>query len=74
MFCNKQVWQLNLCVLCRSSNLGTPVHHRSVISLPEQEEDEEPVLLPPPDYSDDVTPTPVGSSMPTPQNMVSTNT
>ncbi|XP_070975731.1 brain-specific angiogenesis inhibitor 1-associated protein 2-like protein 1a isoform X2 [Oncorhynchus clarkii lewisi] len=34
-----------------SNSLGTPVRCLSVASLPEQEE-EEPVLLPPPDYSD----------------------
>lgn len=48
-----------------NSNLGTPVRSPSVVSLPEQVEDEgeldEPVLLPPPDYSDDG---------PSPQNTV----
>ncbi|KAA8581789.1 hypothetical protein FQN60_003370, partial [Etheostoma spectabile] len=34
-----------------NSNLGTLAHSLSVASLPEQDE-EEPVLLPPPDYSD----------------------
>ncbi|KAM6964026.1 brain-specific angiogenesis inhibitor 1-associated protein 2-like protein 1a [Tautogolabrus adspersus] len=50
-----------------NSNLGTPVRSLSVASLPEQEE-EEPVLLPPPDYSDD---NPVVPSTPSPQNKVS---
>uniref|UniRef100_UPI0037E8DB8B brain-specific angiogenesis inhibitor 1-associated protein 2-like protein 1a isoform X1 n=1 Tax=Semicossyphus pulcher TaxID=241346 RepID=UPI0037E8DB8B len=49
-----------------NSNLGTPVRSLSVASLPGQEE--EPVLLPPPDYSDD---NPMVPSMPSPQNMVS---
>ncbi|XP_059180711.1 brain-specific angiogenesis inhibitor 1-associated protein 2-like protein 1a [Centropristis striata] len=49
-----------------NSNLGTPVRSRSVASLREQEEDG-PVLLPPPDYSDD-TPSPVVSSMPSLHN------
>ncbi|KAI3365576.1 hypothetical protein L3Q82_010660, partial [Scortum barcoo] len=39
-------------VILNSSNLSTPVRSLSVASLPEQDE-EEPVLLPPPDYSDD---------------------
>ncbi|XP_051273993.1 brain-specific angiogenesis inhibitor 1-associated protein 2-like protein 1a isoform X2 [Dicentrarchus labrax] len=52
------------------SNLGTPVRRLSVASLPEQEE-EEPVLLPPPDYSDDTPSKPVIPSMPSPQSMVS---
>uniref|UniRef100_UPI0037E98B44 brain-specific angiogenesis inhibitor 1-associated protein 2-like protein 1a isoform X2 n=1 Tax=Semicossyphus pulcher TaxID=241346 RepID=UPI0037E98B44 len=47
-----------------NSNLGTPVRSLSVASLPGQEE--EPVLLPPPDYSDD---NPMVPSMPSPQNM-----
>ncbi|XP_041830406.1 brain-specific angiogenesis inhibitor 1-associated protein 2-like protein 1a isoform X2 [Melanotaenia boesemani] len=52
------------------SNLSTPVRRLSVASLPEQEE-EEPVLLPPPDYSDDVPSSPMVQSTPSPQNMVS---
>lgn len=63
-------------VLCvsLSSNLSTPVRSLSVVSLPEQEEEEgeEPVLLPPPDYSDDVPSSPVVPVMPSPKNMVST--
>ncbi|XP_074520191.1 brain-specific angiogenesis inhibitor 1-associated protein 2-like protein 1a [Halichoeres trimaculatus] len=50
-----------------NSDLGTPVRSLSEVSLPEQEEDE-PVLLPPPDYSDDNS---MVSSSPSPQNMVS---
>ncbi|XP_060883425.1 brain-specific angiogenesis inhibitor 1-associated protein 2-like protein 1a [Labrus mixtus] len=50
-----------------NSNLGTPVRRLSVASLPEQEE-EEPVLLPPPDYSDE---NPAVPSTPSPQNKVS---
>ncbi|KAM3860168.1 brain-specific angiogenesis inhibitor 1-associated protein 2-like protein 1a [Diretmus argenteus] len=52
-----------------NSHLGTPVRRLSVASLPEQEE--EPVLLPPPDYSDDTPSTPVTRSTPSPQNTVS---
>ncbi|XP_039645198.1 brain-specific angiogenesis inhibitor 1-associated protein 2-like protein 1a isoform X2 [Perca fluviatilis] len=50
-----------------NSNLGTPVRRLSVASLPEQDE-EEPVLLPPPDYSDYAPSSPVVPSTPSPQN------
>ncbi|XP_068162152.1 brain-specific angiogenesis inhibitor 1-associated protein 2-like protein 1a isoform X2 [Antennarius striatus] len=56
-------------VVSNSSIVSTPVRSLSVASLPELEE-EEPVLLPPPDYSDD----PVSNTkmtMPTTQTMVS---
>uniref|UniRef100_A0A8D0D2H3 BAR/IMD domain-containing adapter protein 2 n=1 Tax=Sander lucioperca TaxID=283035 RepID=A0A8D0D2H3_SANLU len=53
-----------------NSNLGTPVRRLSVASLPEQDE-EEPVLLPPPDYSDYAPSSPVVPSTPSPQNTVS---
>ncbi|XP_005721760.1 brain-specific angiogenesis inhibitor 1-associated protein 2-like protein 1a isoform X2 [Pundamilia nyererei] len=59
-------------VVSNSSNLGTPVHRLSTISLPEtEEEDDETVLLPPPDYSDDAPSRPVILSMPSPVNTVS---
>ncbi|XP_031595537.1 brain-specific angiogenesis inhibitor 1-associated protein 2-like protein 1a isoform X1 [Oreochromis aureus] len=59
-------------VVSNSSNLGTPVHRLSTISLPEtEEEDDETVLLPPPDYSDDAPSSPVVLSMPSPVNTVS---
>lgn len=62
--------------MCLSSNLGTPVHRLSTISLPEteEEEEEETVLLPPPDYSDDAPSRPVVLSMPSPVNTVSIST
>lgn len=61
--------------MCLSSNLGTPVHRLSTISLPETEEEEdETVLLPPPDYSDDAPSRPVILSMPSPVNTVSIST
>ncbi|XP_029312268.1 brain-specific angiogenesis inhibitor 1-associated protein 2-like protein 1a [Cottoperca gobio] len=50
------------------SNLGTPMRSLSVASLQEQDE-EEPVLLPPPDYSDDAPP--MVPSTPSPRSMVS---
>ncbi|XP_054624967.1 brain-specific angiogenesis inhibitor 1-associated protein 2-like protein 1a isoform X2 [Dunckerocampus dactyliophorus] len=53
-----------------NSNLGTPVRSPSVASLPELEEDE-PVLLPPPDYSDDFPSSTMILSTPSPQNTVS---
>ncbi|XP_044034695.1 brain-specific angiogenesis inhibitor 1-associated protein 2-like protein 1a isoform X3 [Siniperca chuatsi] len=56
-------------VISNSSNLGTPVRSLSVASLPEQEE--EPVLLPPPDYSDNAPSSPVVLSTPSPQDRVS---
>ncbi|XP_030611245.1 brain-specific angiogenesis inhibitor 1-associated protein 2-like protein 1a isoform X1 [Archocentrus centrarchus] len=56
--------------LSNSSNLGTPVHRLSIASLQEAEE-EEPVLLPPPDYSDDNPSSPVIPSMPSTVNTVS---
>ncbi|KAM7381935.1 hypothetical protein PAMA_012680 [Pampus argenteus] len=49
-----------------NSNLGTPVRRLSVASLPEQDE-EEPVLLPPPDYSDELPSSAVVTSTPSPQ-------
>ncbi|XP_045923886.1 brain-specific angiogenesis inhibitor 1-associated protein 2-like protein 1a isoform X1 [Micropterus dolomieu] len=52
-------------IISNSSNLGTPVRRLSVASLPEQEE-EEPVLLPPPDYSDYTPTSPEIPSMPSP--------
>ncbi|KAM6898200.1 brain-specific angiogenesis inhibitor 1-associated protein 2-like protein 1a [Lycodopsis pacificus] len=51
-----------------NSNLGTLVRSLSVASLQEQEE---PVLLPPADYSDDTPSRPVVPSTPSPQNKVS---
>uniref|UniRef100_A0A8C7T9A1 BAR/IMD domain containing adaptor protein 2 like 1a n=1 Tax=Oncorhynchus mykiss TaxID=8022 RepID=A0A8C7T9A1_ONCMY len=56
-----------------SNSLGTPVRRLSVASLPEQEE-EEPVLLPPPDYSDRTGNSPVSlvsASTPSPKNTIS---
>lgn len=52
--------------LISNSNQSTPVHRLSVVSLPEPNE---PVLLPPPDYSDDLPSSPVIS--PSSQNSVS---
>lgn len=62
-----------------NSLVGTPVRSLSVASLPEQHEDEfedeeedGPVLIPPPDYSDDGPSNPVSvSSTPSPKNTVS---
>ncbi|TDG98183.1 hypothetical protein EPR50_G00216050 [Perca flavescens] len=54
-------------MISNSSNLGTPVRRLSVASLPEQDE-EEPVFLPPPDYSDYAPSSPVVPSTPSPQN------
>uniref|UniRef100_A0A3Q2PNL3 BAR/IMD domain-containing adapter protein 2-like 1 n=1 Tax=Fundulus heteroclitus TaxID=8078 RepID=A0A3Q2PNL3_FUNHE len=54
-----------------NSNLSTPVRSLSIASLQEEDEldeDYEPVLLPPPDYSD---PTPSKPAVPWSQNMVS---
>lgn len=57
--------------LTSSSSVSTPVRSLSVVSLPEQEEDEdEPVLLPPPDYSDGSPSSPTVLSRPSPQNTV----
>ncbi|XP_069547448.1 brain-specific angiogenesis inhibitor 1-associated protein 2-like protein 1a isoform X1 [Brachyistius frenatus] len=56
--------------LSNSSNLGTPVRSLSVVSLTERQE-EEPVLLPPPDYSDNAPSSRVVLSTPSPQNTVS---
>nr|XP_057918572.1 brain-specific angiogenesis inhibitor 1-associated protein 2-like protein 1a isoform X2 [Doryrhamphus excisus] len=53
-----------------NSNLGTPLRSQSVASLPELEEDE-PVLLPPPDYSDDFPSSTMILSTPSSQNTVS---
>ncbi|XP_053197247.1 brain-specific angiogenesis inhibitor 1-associated protein 2-like protein 1a isoform X5 [Scomber japonicus] len=53
-------------VISNSSNLSTPVRSLSVVSLPEQEE-EGPVLLPPPDYSDELPSRPAVISTPTSQ-------
>ncbi|TWW81499.1 brain-specific angiogenesis inhibitor 1-associated protein 2-like protein 1a isoform X1 [Takifugu flavidus] len=61
-YCRPHVDQMN------SSNLSTP-RRLSVISVPE--EDEEPMLLPPPDYSDDAAINPAITSMATSQNVVS---
>ncbi|XP_074476041.1 brain-specific angiogenesis inhibitor 1-associated protein 2-like protein 1a [Sebastes fasciatus] len=55
--------------ISQSSDLGTPVRRLSVASLPEQDE-EEPVLLPPADYSDGPY-RPSLPSTPTPKNKVS---
>lgn len=65
-------WPSAGCCLC--SNLSTPVRRLSIGSLPEEDHDREPVLLPPPDYSDDAPPSPIIASTPTPtpKNMVST--
>ncbi|KAM4623792.1 brain-specific angiogenesis inhibitor 1-associated protein 2-like protein 1a [Polymixia lowei] len=57
-------------VISNSSNMGTPVRSLSVASLPEREE-EGPVLLPPPDYSDDTPASPAVGLTPSPQNTVS---
>ncbi|XP_028332567.1 brain-specific angiogenesis inhibitor 1-associated protein 2-like protein 1a isoform X2 [Gouania willdenowi] len=55
-----------------NSNPGMPVHSPSVVSLSEPVYEAEPVLLPPPLYSDDDTPTsPVLQSTTSPKNMVS---
>ncbi|XP_061562511.1 brain-specific angiogenesis inhibitor 1-associated protein 2-like protein 1a isoform X1 [Phycodurus eques] len=56
--------------ISNSSKLGSPVRSPSVTSLAELDE-EEPVLLPPPDYSDDFPTSTVIQSMSSPQNMVS---
>ncbi|XP_061823431.1 brain-specific angiogenesis inhibitor 1-associated protein 2-like protein 1a [Nerophis lumbriciformis] len=53
-----------------NSNFGTPLRSPSVASLPDLGE-EEPVLLPPPDYSDDFPSSTMISSTPSPQNTVS---
>ncbi|XP_062298015.1 brain-specific angiogenesis inhibitor 1-associated protein 2-like protein 1a isoform X5 [Scomber scombrus] len=53
-------------VISNSSNLSTPVRSLSVVSLPEQDE-EGPVLLPPPDYSDVLPSRPAVISTPTSQ-------
>ncbi|XP_068439329.1 brain-specific angiogenesis inhibitor 1-associated protein 2-like protein 1a isoform X1 [Clinocottus analis] len=53
-----------------SSNLGTPVRSPSAASLQKQDE-EDAVLLPPADYSDDTSSSPAASSTPSPQNKVS---
>lgn len=50
-----------------SSRAGTPLSSMSHASLPEQEE-EEPVLLPPPDYSDDSPSRPTVGSAPSPRS------
>eukprot|EP00064_Thunnus_orientalis_P003678 superscaffoldBa00000311_g3689 len=50
-------------------NMGTPVRSLSVASLPEQDE-EGPVLLPPPDYSDELPSRPAVTSTPSPQHTV----
>ncbi|XP_056286526.1 brain-specific angiogenesis inhibitor 1-associated protein 2-like protein 1a isoform X2 [Pseudoliparis swirei] len=50
-----------------NSNLGTPVRSPSVASLQEQDE-EEPVLLPPADYGDGSFSRPAAFSTPSPQN------
>uniref|UniRef100_A0A672GKF2 BAR/IMD domain containing adaptor protein 2 like 1a n=1 Tax=Salarias fasciatus TaxID=181472 RepID=A0A672GKF2_SALFA len=72
-----------VCVcVCVGSNLSTPVRSLSAVSLPEQQELEQededgPVLLPPPDYSDHspsgpaVHCAPSPSPSPSPQNTVS---
>ena len=54
-----------------SGSMDTPRHSLSQVSLPEQEE-EEPVLLPPPDYSDLVPSRPMVVSTPSPHSTVST--
>ncbi|XP_036936521.1 brain-specific angiogenesis inhibitor 1-associated protein 2-like protein 1a isoform X1 [Acanthopagrus latus] len=59
----------NETMISNSSNLGTPVRQLSLTSLPEPEDEEGPVLLPPPDYSDDSRP--VVPSMLSPHNTVS---
>ncbi|XP_068439330.1 brain-specific angiogenesis inhibitor 1-associated protein 2-like protein 1a isoform X2 [Clinocottus analis] len=53
-----------------NSNLGTPVRSPSAASLQKQDE-EDAVLLPPADYSDDTSSSPAASSTPSPQNKVS---
>lgn len=57
-------------ITCFSSNISSP-RRLSEISLPEEED--EPMLLPPPDYSDDASISPAVTSVATPQNVVSTN-
>uniref|UniRef100_A0A1A8UN85 BAR/IMD domain-containing adapter protein 2-like 1 n=1 Tax=Nothobranchius furzeri TaxID=105023 RepID=A0A1A8UN85_NOTFU len=58
-----------------NSSMSTPVRSLSVVSLQEEEEDEEevyePVLLPPPDYSDLAQPSSVASQTLSQQNTVS---
>lgn len=56
-------------ITCFSSNVSSP-RRLSVVSLPEEED--EPMLLPPPDYSDDASISPAVTSVATPQNLVST--
>ncbi|KAK7919832.1 hypothetical protein WMY93_011116 [Mugilogobius chulae] len=52
--------------LILNSHHSTPVHRGSVVSLPEQNE---PMLLPPPDYSDELPPTMITSAQ-SAQNLV----
>uniref|UniRef100_A0A3B3D5M5 BAR/IMD domain-containing adapter protein 2-like 1 n=1 Tax=Oryzias melastigma TaxID=30732 RepID=A0A3B3D5M5_ORYME len=55
-------------------NLSTPVRSLSECSLPEEDDDVyDSVLLPPPDYSDDIPSSPVVPMMPSPNNTVSTD-
>ncbi|XP_056433326.1 brain-specific angiogenesis inhibitor 1-associated protein 2-like protein 1a [Gadus chalcogrammus] len=53
-----------------SGGMDTPMRSFSQVSLPEQEE-EEPVLLPPPDYSDRTPSRPIGGSTTSPHSTVS---
>ncbi|XP_033840907.1 brain-specific angiogenesis inhibitor 1-associated protein 2-like protein 1a isoform X1 [Periophthalmus magnuspinnatus] len=53
--------------LISNSNQSTPVHRGSVVSLPEQND---PMLLPPPDYSDELPSTPMITSAQSAQNLV----
>uniref|UniRef100_A0A3B3D5K0 BAR/IMD domain-containing adapter protein 2-like 1 n=1 Tax=Oryzias melastigma TaxID=30732 RepID=A0A3B3D5K0_ORYME len=58
--------------LISNSNLSTPVRSLSECSLPEEDDDVyDSVLLPPPDYSDDIPSSPVVPMMPSPNNTVS---
>ncbi|KAM6897655.1 brain-specific angiogenesis inhibitor 1-associated protein 2-like protein 1a [Xenentodon cancila] len=59
-------------LMSNSSDLSTLVRSLSVASLPEQgEEEDQPVLLPPPDYSNNIPSSPTITSAPSPQNTVS---
>ncbi|XP_077359013.1 brain-specific angiogenesis inhibitor 1-associated protein 2-like protein 1a isoform X3 [Festucalex cinctus] len=58
-------------LISNSINLESLVRSASVTSLPELDEENEPVLLPPPDYSDNLPSRAMIPSMQSPHNMVS---
>lgn len=66
-------YEINLCILF--SRIESPLRSQSVTDPEQPEEDEEveePMLLPPPDYSDSSRDRPIKPSTPSPQNMVNT--